>query len=77
MCSSFIRVDPAGVEVAKLVPWATDQVIKVQPRAADAVFSASVARVLLDRVEGLVVQMTQQVPGVLRCGLSAQMWIES
>lgn len=76
MCSSFIRVDPAGVEVARLVPRATDQVIKVQPRAEDAVFSANLACVLLDHVEGLVVQMTQQVPGALRCGLSAQMWIE-
>ena len=65
MCAKFINVDPEDVEVAKLVPRATDQVVTVQPRAEDVEFSVSLAHIVMRHVEGLAAQMANLLPGML------------
>ncbi len=65
MCAEFINIAPTDVEVAKLVPRASDQVIRVQPRAEDSAFGGSVASVVLRHIEGLVPQMAEMLPGRL------------
>ena len=70
MCAQFINIDPEDVEVARLVPRATDRVIRFEPRPEDADFSRRLAGVVLRHVEGLVAQMSQVLPGML----TAQLW---
>jgi len=71
MCAQFINIDPEDVEVARLVPRATDRVIRFEPRPEDADFTKRLADVVLTHVEGLVVQMSQVLPGMLTaiCGM--------
>ncbi|DBA88745.1 TPA: hypothetical protein ACH3X1_004164 [Trebouxia sp. C0004] len=63
MCAQFINIDPEDVELASLVPRATTRVIRVAPRPEDADFSKRLAGVVLRHVEGLVVEMSQVLPG--------------
>lgn len=71
MCAQFINIDPEDVEVARLVPRATDRVIRVAPRPEDADFSKRLAGVVLRHVEGLVGHMSQLLPGMqtANCGV--------
>ena len=66
MCAQFVNIDPEDMEVASLVPRATDRVIRVEPRPEDADFSKRLAGVVLRHVEGLVVQWFTCVTGVAR-----------
>ncbi len=75
MCAQFINIDPEDVEVTRLVPRATDQVIRVKPRPEDADFSRRLAGVVLRHIEGLVVQMSQVLPGMLTTKLWHDCWL--
>ena len=64
MCAEYVWVDPAKPEVKKLVPRASDQIIRVDPRQEDIYFSTAVAHVVLKHVEGLALQSSQNLPGI-------------
>jgi len=80
MCAQFINIDPEDVEVARLVPRATDRVMRVAPRPEDADFTKRLADVVLTHVEWLVVQMSQVLPGMLtaKCGMvvGQDLWLQ-
>lgn len=63
MNAEFARVDPKHMEVAQLVPRASDRALVVQLRGQDATTSSSIAHVVLEHVEGLGDVMLQRFPG--------------
>lgn len=67
MCAEYVWVDPAKPEVRKLVPRATDQIVRVDPRQEDIGFATAVAHVVLRHVEGLALHMSTKLPGVRVC----------
>ena len=64
MCAEYVWVDPGKPEVKKLVPRASDQIIRVDPRQEDICFATAVAHVVLKHVEGLALQISQNLPGI-------------
>lgn len=64
MCAEYVRVDPKKPEVEKLVPRASDHIVRVDPRQEDVCFATAVAHVVLRHVEGLALQMRDKLPGV-------------
>ena len=64
MCSDFINVDPHDVEVARLVPRAATQEVRVPPRTQDAEFAGTLANVILVHIDGLAPQMADMLPGL-------------
>ena len=63
MCAEFVRVDPANAEVQRLVPRASDQIVKVCARQDDCQFAKAVAGTVLRHVEGLAVHLSGKLPG--------------
>lgn len=64
MYAQYVRVDPAKPEVKKLVPRASDQIVRVDPRREDISFATAVAQVVLQHVEGLALMLRTKLPGV-------------
>ena len=65
MCAEFVRVDPANAEVQRLVPRASDQVVKIYPRQDDRHFAKAIADVILRHVEALAVTLFEKLPGMV------------